>query len=120
MQVLTNNPLAQKTLEQRELCGVSYIEGGYRDVLTAVRDMVHRCYMLETHPLSGSVKPNETPYKSIGVSDKPARTVDFESLQLIENALSVFDKFPKRYDSLPEGMDRDFQVVDTTLILSAF
>ena len=36
-----------------------------------------------THPLSGSVKPKETPYKSVLISERKEK-VDGESVRLIE------------------------------------
>ena len=42
----------------------------YLDVLEYVRDKVHDGHELITHPLSGSVKPNETPKKSVIISEK--------------------------------------------------
>ena len=40
----------------------------YLEILEFVRDKVHEGHKLMTHPLSGSIKPNETPYKTIMIS----------------------------------------------------
>ena len=45
-------------------------EWSYLDVLLAARDYIHRGYFLLTHPLAGSVKPNQTPFKSIILSEE--------------------------------------------------
>ena len=36
----------------------------YLDVLTKARDYIHKGYHLLTHPLAGSLKPNQTPLNS--------------------------------------------------------
>lgn len=67
--IVTNNPLVV-----RELTGqytVEFVDGTYHDVLVALRDQIHKGHRLYSHPLSGSVKPNETPYKSVLISIKP-------------------------------------------------
>ena len=120
MVVITNNPLAKNTLEERKLCRAEYLDVPFMGLLEAVRDRVHLGYRLLTHPLSGSVKPNETHYKSIGISDAPGQGLCLESLELIEQAIEAFRKFPLRYPVLTERLKEDFQVVDLSLILSVF
>ncbi len=117
MIILTNNPDVKETIKDRE---VRFIDGGYRDVLIEARDMVHRGHRLLTHPLMGSLKPNETPYRSIAISGEESG-LDLESLQLIENAIATFDKFaavirPDRGVNTPETMLADFRLLDKTLI----
>ena len=120
MRIITNNPLVQKTVEQRELCPVEYYPVSFRELLVMARDQVHKGYTLLTHPLSGSVKPNETHYKSLALSDKPGKELSLESLELIEQGIVACDKFPLRYPVLPDKIRDDFQLVDLTLILSIF
>lgn len=119
MLVVTNNPMVERVLNERELCRVEYVGTSFEGLLENVRDRVHKGYKLLTHPLSGSVKPNETHYKSIGISDKPGE-MDMDSLLLIEQALEACRKFPLRYPVLTPRMREDFQTVDLTLILSVF
>lgn len=69
--ILTNNPLVQEKLGTDYT--VQYEEISYEDVLRKVRDYIHGGHELLTHPLSGSVKPNETPYKSVMLSRKKRR-----------------------------------------------
>ncbi len=99
-----------------------YVEGGYRDVLIAVRDRVHIGHELLSHPLSGSVKPNETPYKSILIS-KHAGNLDQDSLRIIEDSIVIFDSFmknPIKYGhNKQESLLDDFKEVDYSLIISA-
>ena len=61
--ILTNNPLAEK--KYGETHNVIFVNGGFKDVIMEARNMVSQGAVLLTHPLYGSVKPNETPYRSI-------------------------------------------------------
>lgn len=82
--IITNNPLVKEKLGQDY--NVEYYEISYEDVLKKVRDEIYTGYRLLTHPLSGSVKPNETPYKSIMVSTKREPS-DPEGMKIIENEI---------------------------------
>lgn len=119
MLVLTNNPLAAEKLQSDAAHEVRYLDVDLRGLLVAVRDLVHLGHRLLTHPLSGSVKPNETMYKSVGISPKPGNGLCMESLSLIEQAILACDKFSKRERHITPDMQADFQLVDWTLISSA-
>ena len=114
--IMTNNPLVRD--RYRGQYSVEYQDGIYMDLLVRVRDKVHAGHKLLTHQLSGSVKPNETPYKSVMISQKRG-TMDLESLSIIEEAIVTCRKFPVKYDGLPQRVLEDFQLVDLTLIDSA-
>ena len=70
-----------------------------------------------THPLSGSVKPNETPYKSILIAEERG-DVDLGSVALIENAIQACGKFEFKSDRYKPEVYEDFQLIDCTLIES--
>lgn len=114
--IISNNPLVKDTYSGKY--EVSYVEGTYSDVLIATRDKCHAGHMLLSHPLSGSVKPNETLYKSIMVS-KDADVVDVDSIMLIEDAIYTAGKFGPVRRNWHEQEIKDFQLVDLTLISSA-
>lgn len=113
--VVTNNPMVYEEL--KDTCDVMYDEVSYEDILKTVRDRIHEGHLLLTHPLSGSVKPNETPYKSILIS-KRKEGVDSESLRLIENAIDACHKFEDKKDRYSAEVYQDFQLIDWTLIKS--
>ena len=120
MIILTNNPDVEESLKDKN---VLRIDGTYRDVLIRARDLVHQGHRLLTHPLMGSLKPNETPYRTIAVSSEKG-ALDTDSLLLIENAIETFDKFaqvtrPDRGINTPERMLADFRMIDLSLITSA-
>ena len=63
------------------------------DVLVRSRDLVHQGYRLLTHPLCGNLRPYQQPFRSVLIQLDPQAdpaTVDPWSLELIENALSVY------------------------------
>ncbi len=119
MLVITNNPMVRDALSNKEICQVQYAPVSYRQVLCMARDAIHQGHKLLTHPLSGSVKPGETPYKSVAVSWKQG-LLDLPSLSLIENSIATCDKFPIRDKSKDPSLQADFQTIDLTLIESIF
>ena len=89
-------------------------------MLVRVRGLVHLGHHLLTHPLAGSVKPNETPYRSVIVSQHPDSTIHFDSLRIIEGALTVVERWGEpRYHTMPPHVDAAFQLIDCTLMESA-
>lgn len=119
MKLITNNPMARDYFASDDM-EVEYIDTlGYMDVLKRVRDEIHLGQELLTHPLSGSVKPNETPYKSVAIGKTTLH--DMDSLWLIEQAIATYIKFEKN-KALPNWTQRvqeDFMAVDFDLIKSA-
>lgn len=116
MLLVTNNEKVRE--KYAPLCTLQFVEGGHTDVLTHVRDLVHQGHKLLTHPLAGSVKPNETPFRSVALSDTPG-PLDMASLELIEAALSVCRQFPPRFhrgEDAPADMREDFAEIDFRLI----
>ncbi len=114
--IVTNNPLVRQRYGGTR--DVAFVDGSYMDVLTQVRDRVHQGHRLLTHPLSGSVKPGETPYKSVMIAAKRG-TMDVQSLAIIEEAIAAARKFRDKTVGLPPRVLQDFQLVDFTLIDSA-
>lgn len=113
--IVTNNPLVLK--KHGDTHNVIYKDVSYEDVLREVRDRIHEGHSMLTHPLSGSVKPNETPYKSIMISEE-RRRIDEESVALIENAIHACGKFEFKSDRYRPEVYEDFQLIDCTLIES--
>jgi hypothetical protein len=112
--LVTNNPLVEARYGDR--LQVEYLQAHLIDVLIRVRDHVHKGRCLLTHPLSGSVKPNETPYKSILVSEERGIT-DEQSVRIIEECLSTVRGFPSKH--IPEYYLSDLRTVDLSLITTA-
>ena len=113
--VITNNPLVRSRLD--DTYEVIYLELSYEELLKVVRDRIYEGHRLLTHPLSGSVKPKETPYKSVLISERKEK-VDGETVRLIENAILVCQKFQDKSKYYKEEVYKDFQLVDWTLLES--
>ena len=117
MKLLTNNP---KFLNyENKKIEIDYYETDYLEILKKARNFIHRNYEIKTHPLYGSIKPNETIYRSI-VLEKTDR-LDINSVLLISEAIDTFIKFKKNRD-IPKWNDRikeDFSVIDFDLIINA-
>ncbi len=117
MRIITNNPLVKQHYEDSSFT-VEYSDVSYRQVLVLARDAIHSGAIINTHPLSGSVKPNETPYKSLALSKRKG-AVDHESLRIIELSIETCDKFgPCRFE-LTERLRQDFMLIDHSLITGA-
>lgn len=114
--IVTNNPLVTANIDKKYT--VVYKEISYEELLKEVRDRIHQGHMLLSHPLSGSVKPNETPYKSVMITEKNGE-VDQNSVLLIENAIQACGKFAFKSDKYGQSVYDDFQMIDWTLLESA-
>ena len=117
--ILTNNPLVPACMEGRGLYTVRFQpERSFREILVEARDLVYAGHVLYTHPLAGSVKPNETPYKSLIVT-REAHGFDAQHGEMIASAIAVFDKFKPLGRTFPPSVLEDFQLIDYTLLAGA-
>ena len=117
MKLITNNPkFIEENLKDIE---IEYLDVSYIDILRKVRDYVHENWEIVTHPLYGSVKPNETIYRTIVIKEK--NSLDITSVNLISDAILKFKKFRNNRE-VPQWTDRvkdDFSVIDHDLIINA-
>lgn len=115
--IITNNPLVQERYNDKY--SIEFINDNLESVLNRVRDMIHQGYQLLTHPLSGSVKPNETVYKSVLMSAEKEE-MDTNSLMIIEGSIETTLKLinMKEPPSWNEKILADFREIDLTLISS--
>lgn len=114
--IVTNNPMSKEKFEKKYR--VEFIDAPQLDILKKVRDYIHKGNRLLTHPLMGSVKPNETPYRTVCVSKEVVNGVDLQSLEIIENSLATTEKFLKDFNT-PQWSEKilaDFQLIDSDLI----
>lgn len=93
-------------------------ETTYMGVLKKIRDLVHLNYKILTHPLSGSVKPNETPYKSVMLES--GKSLDNDSVLLIEGAIGTMEKFQnnERTPNYTDKVRDDCRVIDLDLMVN--
>lgn len=90
----------------------------YEEVLIRLRDMVYDRHILLTHPQASSLKPNQTPYRSVVVY--PQGTEDnMKDIMLIEKCIETFGqwqniaKTPEDYD---EKVADDFKTIDLSVV----
>ena len=114
--IITNNKYVEEKF--KTILDVEYYEDkDYMSILEYVRDKIHSGHELLTHPLSGSIKPNETPYKSIIISGE-VNGLDESGLKIIEESILTARKFikdrttPKWTKSILD----DFRVIDLSLM----
>jgi len=113
--IVTNNPMVREKCTGRDV--LEFHDTDYLGVLTAVRDRIHLGHVLLTHPLSGSVKPGETFYKTVVISAEKG-VLDENSLSLIEQSIQTCVKF-KASVMKKEWNGKilaDFQLIDYSLI----
>lgn len=90
----------------------------YEEVLVKVRDLVYDRHVLLTHPQASSLKPNQTPYRSVIVYPK-RKEDNTEDILLIEKCLETYYQWqkiastPKKYE---ERVAEDFKTIDLSVI----
>ena len=86
----------------------------YEDVLIKTRDMVYNRHILLTHPQASSLKPNQTPYRSVVVYPKGEED-NMKDIVLIEKCIETYRQWqeiaptPKNY---AEKVANDFKTID--------
>ena len=110
--IVTNNP------EVAKLAHALYHDEDLLKVLMRVRDMMHLGHRLISHPLAGSIKPNQTPYKSVIVSKSPQTELDTKGLQILEAAIALSTRLleEKPLIAMPDRIKADFALIDLSLI----
>ena len=116
--LITNNPKIFEELNSNNIKVEYFSDLDFMGILYKARDYVHLGYKLLTHPIVSSIKPYETPYKSVVLSKDDA--VDLYSLEVIENTIELTKNFldkPKR--KLTKEIDLDFRLIDYKLVVGA-
>jgi len=114
MEIYTNNPAVGNNYPNFS----RLFEGDVLCVLIAARDEIHKGAVLINHPQSGNFELNEIPYKSL-ILDASKGRLHFESLQLIEHAITTLTRLPKARHNYSETALEDFRVIDLDLVKSA-
>lgn len=117
---LTNNPLLRLD------CGVERVEFhpvSIPELFALVQAELEQGYRLLSHPLTGSIRPDITPYKSILLSHRPLGP-DPEGKEVLMRAIRYTDALFQMNRLPPSaGWDaktrEDFQYVDRSLIQTA-
>ena len=116
--VITNNPMVRDKISATSRMSIEYYDTDYLGILKIARDRIHLGHSILTHPLSGSLKPGETPYKTLVISSDIG-ILDEKSLSLIEESIIVCKKFEKIDRSRQsEDILNDFKLIDYDLVFS--
>ena len=120
--IVTNN--SKVFIKYKENYNIEFIDSETMyEVLIKTRDLLHLGYKLLTHPMSGSLKSNQTPYKSILLmKNKNFENAYFDDILMIENTIENYNKFIKNrhLTNWTENIKNDFKTVDLSLIESCF
>ncbi len=116
--IVTNNSKVRASFEDR--CTIIFVES-FQDVLEKTRDLVHEGGILLTHPCASSLKPNQTPYRSVIVEKTNVRKLDINSLTMVEQAIETYEKFMaiRNLPEYSEAVKEDFKTIDESLMQSA-
>lgn len=115
--IITNNELVRDKFAAEQM--VEFHEEAHIPLLERVRDYVHLGHKLLTHPLAGSIKPNETPYKTVLLT-KAKGPLDGDSVRIIEESIATCLKFNKpKFVVIPQDMRQDFRTIDCSLAENA-
>src|SRR6056297_43799 len=118
--LLTNNPEFGSIVKNMD-----YIQGSSWDILVRARDQIHLGSELLNHPLYGNFRPYQQPFRSLILKQNVTpdlsndSQLDFYSLELIENALSVYRSCKDRIllpGQLSQEAELDCSYLDYQLI----
>ena len=114
--LVTNNPLLNEQISSRD-----FVEGNSLDVLIRTRNLIHKGWVLLTHPLYGNLRPHQHPYRSILMerASDSSSSVDPLSVEYIENASAISSAQSSRIlsvEGMPEDVRQDFAFIDADLM----
>lgn len=116
---ITNNPL----LLNKSFTALEFYDTDVLGLFRIIISEVAAGYRLLSHPLTGSIRPDITPYKTVLLSASPG-AVDPVSLQLIHRATNYTESLYRLremplYTRWDARAREDFQVVDLSIVEQA-
>lgn len=90
----------------------------YEEVLIRTRDMVYDRHILLTHPQASSLKPNQTPYRSVIVYPQGEED-NMKDVLLIEKCIETFrqwQEIAKTPSDYEQRVANDFKTIDLSVI----
>lgn len=112
--VTNNNRVYEK---YKDITNVILV-ASYEAVLIKVRDLVYDRHVLLTHPQASSLKPNQTPYRSVAVYPKGDED-NTKDIMLIEKCIETYRQWqdiaptPTNYE---ERVANDFKTIDLSVV----
>lgn len=113
--LITNNDRVYEKYKNQLTC---ILLEKYEEVLIKVRDLVYDKHVLLTHPQASSLKPNQTPFRSVIVYPKGAED-NTKDILLIEKCIEVFNQWQniaKSPSSYEKKVENDFKTIDLSVI----
>lgn len=113
--IVTNNDRVQE--KYKDDCKVILVDT-YKDVLLKVRDLVYDKHVLLTHPQASSLKPNQTPYRSVIVYPK-GEDSNVDSIMMIDKCIQVYNEWQEishSPDHYEDKVANDFKTIDLSVI----
>ncbi len=113
--LITNNP----RYKDRADLPVDYRDGAAgAEIVTAGRDLIHRGWELQNHPLYGNFRPNQQPFRTLLLKKDEDAAFDEYGLHLIEEAMGVYTSCarPLTPALTPPRMLRDCAEIDFELM----
>lgn len=114
--LVTNNDKVYEKYKNMMQC--VFVEK-YEEVLVKVRNFVYDRHILLTHPQASSLKPNQTPYRSVMVYPKNDKEDNTKDILLIEKCIETFGQW-QDIARTPEDYERkvaeDFKTIDLSVI----
>lgn len=111
--IITNNPLVNNISDVM----IRKVRGDILTVLGEVYTLVAQGHSLLSHPLAGSIKPNQNPYRSVLLSSLPG-TLDAMHLKIAQQCLDKAEAMMREvFPELPGH--HDLQLIDLELLRQA-
>lgn len=117
--IVTNNPSVKDKYEN-----IIFVDGGFRDVLFKVRDLVHTGAEIINHPLGASIRMFFSPYRSIIIREKSDIMKEKSEgkkeyyIKTIENSIENYNKQMENRN--PDVVNsEDYSLIDENLLESA-
>lgn len=113
--IITNNSKVEE--KYKNTCEVIFVNN-YEEVLITTRDYVYNKHKLLTHPQASSLKPNQTPFRSIMICRSEDNSNNADQI-LIDKCIQVYKEWqeispaPKSYEKKVED---DFKTIDLSII----
>ena len=113
--IVTNNDrVAEK---YKDVTNIEMCET-YEEVLLKTRDLVYNKHILLTHPQASSLKPNQTPFRSIIVYPK-GEDDNIKDVMMIDKCIQVYNEWQEispSPEAYKEKVANDFKTIDLSVI----
>ena len=114
--LVTNNSKAAE--KYKDIFDV-HVEKDYESVLLKTRDLVYTGFSLLTHPQASSLKPNQTPVRSVLLYPQRDGDQHGRDCLLAEDVLHVYwqwQEIAPTPDDYREAVRNDFETIDLSMI----